>query len=596
MSRLSRRKRKKKQKSPYNGQSSSPVVLNEATTSMHVSRVTSRKKISKDKSPCYVNSTLGTPSSRMLEVGSTFQEKGYRSYFNSSVLGWSRQLYVPTVTDCADLDSNSSNSFSNNTASNSWFTFKTKRYQANRNSFKTSSPSTPSTSAKCKGEGQQSSEKPEPKPEKKKPTKKDLRGSTMKSHSVKMKMNFNFHQSKLLKTWMGCCRKVFNHVTSHFHRTKTLLSLTAYRDMIVAETEKNWPFMKSLPYNSREETIKEAMSNIKTVITWRLKEPFRFHSVPMRTKKNNVYTLPVRAQNINKEFKIYPGILFSKDLKSKNDDMTDQELGVLKTMKTSTRCKWISKTRKNNNHHQLEIICDSHLTFHRRLNEYYLALNTLIPRPEVCDNQAASTTRVVALDPGNRTFLTFYSPNHGIGKIGNEDIERLYRLCWRLDKLISTTTKVEARKRNKFRKAQFRIRKRIRNLRDEIHRKTANFLTTNFDVIVLPHFNPSQTMFLKSKRNINSKTVRGLLTWAHSMFETRLKDVANRLGKTVLDPGEYYTSKTCSSCGTVDSQLGASKVFRCPNNSCNLVIDRDVNGARGILLRALLDGSLTLAT
>ncbi len=45
---------------------------------------------------------------------------------------------------------------------------------------------------------------------------------------------------------------------------------------------------------------------------------------------------------------------------------------------------------------------------------------------------------------------------------------------------------------------------------------------------------------------------------------------------------ESYTSKTRSACGR--------KVYKC--KGCNVVIDRDVNGAWGIFLHVLLDGAI----
>ncbi|RHZ50134.1 hypothetical protein Glove_505g20 [Diversispora epigaea] len=48
---------------------------------------------------------------------------------------------------------------------------------------------------------------------------------------------------------------------------------------------------------------------------------------------------------------------------------------------------------------------------------------------------------------------------------------------------------------------------------------------------------------------------------------------------------EEYTSKTCGCCGHIHRKLGGSKVFRCP--SCTAELDRDINGARNILLRYL---------
>ena len=48
---------------------------------------------------------------------------------------------------------------------------------------------------------------------------------------------------------------------------------------------------------------------------------------------------------------------------------------------------------------------------------------------------------------------------------------------------------------------------------------------------------------------------------------------------------EEYTSKTCGFCGYIHKKLGGSKVFCCPQ--CKTNLDRDINGARNILLRYL---------
>ena len=46
---------------------------------------------------------------------------------------------------------------------------------------------------------------------------------------------------------------------------------------------------------------------------------------------------------------------------------------------------------------------------------------------------------------------------------------------------------------------------------------------------------------------------------------------------------EPFTSKTCGSCGKLNAGLGGDRVFHC--SSCDLYIDRDMNGARNIFLR-----------
>jgi putative transposase len=46
-----------------------------------------------------------------------------------------------------------------------------------------------------------------------------------------------------------------------------------------------------------------------------------------------------------------------------------------------------------------------------------------------------------------------------------------------------------------------------------------------------------------------------------------------------------YTSKTCGCCGKINKSLGSKKTFACPN--CKFTIDRDINGARNIMLKVL---------
>ena len=64
-------------------------------------------------------------------------------------------------------------------------------------------------------------------------------------------------------------------------------------------------------------------------------------------------------------------------------------------------------------------------------------------------------------------------------------------------------------------KAIFRMRKKIRQLQNEIHQKTIKFLTDEFDVIVIPPFEVSGMVNRKTQK-ITKKTVRrclvGLIT------------------------------------------------------------------------------------
>ncbi len=77
----------------------------------------------------------------------------------------------------------------------------------------------------------------------------------------------------------------------------------------------------------------------------------------------------------------------------------------------------------------------------------------------------------------------------------------------------------------------------------------------------------------------------------HYTFIQRLLSKAEETGADVIIQNETYTSQTCSGCGSLQ-KIGGSKIYRC--RRCGLVIDRDVNGARGIFLQALLDGAICM--
>lgn len=91
-------------------------------------------------------------------------------------------------------------------------------------------------------------------------------------------------------------------------------------------------------------------------------------------------------------------------------------------------------------------------------------------------------------------------------------------------------------------------------------------------------------MVSKAGRKLRAKSVRSMLTLAHFKFKQRIKSSAASSGKIVIDVNEAYTSKTASWTGEI-KKVGGAKFIR----SDGIKVDRDINGARGILLRALVD-------
>ncbi|GAB1541245.1 hypothetical protein NUACC21_39150 [Scytonema sp. NUACC21] len=206
--------------------------------------------------------------------------------------------------------------------------------------------------------------------------------------------------------------------------------------------------------------------------------------------------------------------------------------------------------------------------------DYYLTLPE-----ESLQLETENQGRVVALDPGIRTFLTFYSES-SFGWLGKNANLKIQKLCFKLDELCSGVAKTTGQSKRRLKKAANHLRAKIKNLVSELHKKTAKFLVDNFDVILLPTFETSQ-MSKKGKRRIRSKSVRQMLTLSHYQFKQFIKHKAFEYSKVVLDVNEAYTSKTVSWTGEV-VKIGGSKIIKSP--STGQAMDRDLNGARGIFL------------
>ena len=189
---------------------------------------------------------------------------------------------------------------------------------------------------------------------------------------------------------------------------------------------------------------------------------------------------------------------------------------------------------------------------------------------------------ICALDPGCRTFQTVYGTDNKVTHIGTS-FEPIMKDLRRADRLASLREKLNTSLKRKRHKHRFlRCFERVRNRIRDLHHKVATWLTNTYRVIILPQF---KTREMTSNNNLNHKACRAMYTWSHYSFQQRLIERAQCAGVKVLIANEAYTSKTCGVCGRLNESLGSNKHFCCPG--CGFECDRDVNGARNILLRAL---------
>ncbi|KAK9342318.1 hypothetical protein V1522DRAFT_425211 [Lipomyces starkeyi] len=134
----------------------------------------------------------------------------------------------------------------------------------------------------------------------------------------------------------------------------------------------------------------------------------------------------------------------------------------------------------------------------------------------------------MSLDPGVRTFMTGYSSDDEVLELGKADIGHICRLCHRMDALQSrwSVKGLEHKKKWQMKRAAAMIRRRIKDLIDDLHCRTAKFLCSSYNLVLLLKFETQQMDKGRGRRRIGSKTARAMATWSHFRFQRRLLNKA----------------------------------------------------------------------
>ena len=351
-------------------------------------------------------------------------------------------------------------------------------------------------------------------------------------------------QKQLFKQWFGVERKVYNTCVNHFNEKN--IKVKGWMKMsktILSELTED--YIKSVPYQIKNMSVKDSytswMTNCKK--TKQTGKPFKLR---YKSRKK-----PIQSCYIPKTAVSEKGIYHT----------------ISGKLKFSER-EWL----KND-------ICDCRLiNDHGR---WYLSVPqkiTTIPT----ENQGG----IVALDPGVRNFLTYFSEDGRFGWLGVHAFDRILNLNLKRDKLLSrlALTKDKSEK-CKLKRTLNRTYHRMHDLVDELHWKCINYLVHNFSVIVFPPFEVKG--MTKKGRKLRKSVVRSMLSLRFFDFKERLKQKCKECGVVYIEQNESYTSKTNSFTGELMNNLGSKEWFVYDG----IKVHRDLNGARNILIRARRDSS-----
>lgn len=194
-----------------------------------------------------------------------------------------------------------------------------------------------------------------------------------------------------------------------------------------------------------------------------------------------------------------------------------------------------------------------------------------------------NTDKAISLDPGEKHPFTGFDGEkaYEFGERTRKIIARKFSQLDSLNKnIFSSKERIPKKTYKNARRKRTRINRKITNCIDNFHKQTSNFLTKEFDTILLPVFKSKKII----EGDLNKKSKRMIQAFSHYRFREILKQQCLRRGKRLVICDEYFTSKTCGKCGELN-EIGNNREFTCEN--CQTHYDRDLNAARNIFMRFL---------
>jgi len=384
--------------------------------------------------------------------------------------------------------------------------------------------------------------------------------NTMESGGIrcrKIRIYPTMIQKQKFKRLFGVHRSFYNKAIEEYTKDKKRYSHATMRKLIKIKNEDIDSTIRDTPYMVRDEAVKLFCSNLKTNLTLHKGNTAKFE---FSTKKSPQQMFSVGQKGITQ--KNGEIVMFPRFMGKENSKLVLRNKGRRDIDKIGGANKKTCLILKQGVKYYLIV-------------PFKKGLVTVLGAPK--------SGSVVALDPGMRNFVTGYSPECTFDTVGSTEI--LNDLYTKLDayERIRDDRSVPKRVRMKMKLKVSLLRHKIRNIVNNFHKHLAKYLTDNYSVILLPKFSAKGI----ARRNKCKYVNRRLYGLGHYKFRQILEMKATETGVHFILCTEEWTSKTCTVCGNINKKLGAKKVYCC--DKCGTQIDRDVNGARNILIKYLTE-------
>lgn len=386
----------------------------------------------------------------------------------------------------------------------------------------------------------------------------------------------NTEQISIINSWFkGCdelytfCIKKYEETPDFFNESYTKIKQELFHDFYGDKC-------KNVPYDILTDELRIFCSNLKSCKT--------------NMDRNNIKTFKMKPKNTSNG-----RCIFLPRTSIKKNSIYKTHLGKMLGME---------------NINIREVKNDCRLIYNKRHNRYILLVPVNVESVKIKDRE-----KVVALDPGEKVFITYFGSD-GYGQIGRDTRERYLAEQIKIRKWQRIRNRKKNR-RGKMKKASIRkignkIKKcyeRLRNFTKEMHNKAAIFLCKRYERIMIPEFKTKgmirnrykqrkeevkkrfeedydkgkeELKKYKKQEELNKRVKFVLSMQSHYKFKQHLINKGNEYGCEVIEVTEEDTSKTCTKCGW-RSKTYNNREKTCER--CKYKINRDVNGARNILIK-----------
>ena len=352
---------------------------------------------------------------------------------------------------------------------------------------------------------------------------------------------------KIYMSWMKLSNEIYNYCVDYLLESK---KISKYNLRSIAKDEFADKISNtSMPNSSLEYSVFEAITASKMG-----------KNLEKRTSKD--FSIAVDGRCVKN------GFIYKTNTKKQLRSLMQNKRSITKIMDENTIASLIGFDCKQ--------VC--RIIFKRNTGHFFITN----PVPLIKEGSTPKRS-IISLDPGIRTFITYYD-RRSCGEIGKSTSVKIKRLNKSQDNIQAklNNEKKYGKRKNLF-NAKQKIQAKINNVVDDLHKKACNFLG-KYKYVILPEFKTKGLL-----KKLNKYSSRALQNLSHFKFKLRLIQKANETGAKIIICNEAYTSKTCTNCGNLKMDLGKAKLYKC--DICDLEINRDINGARNILLRVLRGGS-----